>query len=54
MEAMAATAMSISASLDVGAFPNYAAHYERMLKRPAVQKMLDVEARAQADIDGPA
>jgi glutathione S-transferase len=34
--------------IDVSAYPNYRAHGERMLARPAVQRMLATEAAAQA------
>jgi glutathione S-transferase len=37
--------------VDTAGAPNYAAHQERMLKRPAVQKMLDAEKAAQAELD---
>ncbi len=37
--------------VDTSGAPNYAAHYERMLKRPSVQKMLDTEKAAQDAID---
>jgi glutathione S-transferase len=45
---------AIVMKLDVAPFPRYAAHYERMLERAAVRKMLEVEAQAQARLDGTA
>ncbi len=37
--------------LDLAAYPNYAAHFERMSSRPAVQRALAREAAAQAEFD---
>ena len=37
--------------LDVSAYPNYAKHFERMQKRPAVQRALAREAEAMAAMD---
>lgn len=37
--------------LDLKPFKNYNAHYERMEKRPAVQRMLAREAEAQAELE---
>jgi len=38
-------------NIDLSAFPNYRAHYERMLKRPAVQRMIDKEQAAQQKLE---
>ncbi|HEX6958455.1 MAG TPA: glutathione S-transferase N-terminal domain-containing protein [Ferrovibrio sp.] len=37
--------------LDTAAFPNYAAHAERMQQRPAVQRALEREKESQAALD---
>jgi glutathione S-transferase len=38
-------------NLDMTAYPNYRAHYERVLKRPAVQRMIDKEQAAQKQLE---
>ena len=38
-------------NIDVSAYPNYRAHYERVLARPAVKRMLDKEAEAQKKLE---
>ena len=38
-------------NLDLAPYPNYRAHYERVLKRPAVQRVIDKEQAVQKQLE---